>query len=73
MTIRKNTKRWWGGTFAALFCLWLGFVGYIALVVDLHMGFGLLPAVLVISVLTIPYITKSTETALAQEIGRAHV
>jgi phosphate transport system permease protein len=44
----------------------LGFVGYIALVVDLHMGFGLLPAVLVISVLTIPYITKSTETALAQ-------
>jgi phosphate transport system permease protein len=43
----------------------LGFVGYIALVVDLHMGFGLLPAVLVISVLTIPYITKSTETALS--------
>jgi hypothetical protein len=29
VTIRKNTKRWWGGTFAALFCLWLGFVGYI--------------------------------------------
>jgi phosphate transport system permease protein len=44
----------------------LGFVGYIALVVDLHMGFGLLPAVLIISVLTIPYITKSTETSLAQ-------
>jgi phosphate transport system permease protein len=44
----------------------LGFVGYVALVVNLHMGFGLLPAVLVISVLTIPYITKSTETALAQ-------
>jgi len=44
----------------------LGFVGYIALVVDLKMGFGLLPAVLIISVLTIPYITKSTETSLAQ-------
>jgi len=44
----------------------LGFVGYIALCVDLKMGFGLLPAVLVISVLTIPYITKSTETSLAQ-------
>lgn len=44
----------------------LGFVGYVALVVDLHMGFGLLPAVLIIAVLTIPYITKSTETALAQ-------
>lgn len=44
----------------------LGFVGYVALVVGLHMGFGLLPAVLVISILTIPYITKATETALAQ-------
>ena len=44
----------------------LGFVGYVALVVGLHMGFGLLPAVLVISVLTIPYITKSVETSLAQ-------
>jgi phosphate transport system permease protein len=44
----------------------LGFVGYVVLVVNLHMGFGLLPAVLVVSVLTIPYITKSTETALAQ-------
>jgi phosphate transport system permease protein len=44
----------------------LGYVGYIARVVDLHMGFGLLPAVLVISVLTIPYITKATETSLAQ-------
>lgn len=44
----------------------LGFVGYVALVVDLHMGFGLLPAVLIISILTIPYITKSTETSLAQ-------
>ncbi len=44
----------------------LGFVGYVALVVDLHMGFGMLPAILVISILTVPYITKSTETALAQ-------
>jgi phosphate transport system permease protein len=44
----------------------LGFVGYVALVVNLHMGYGLLPAVLVISVLTIPYITKATETSLAQ-------
>jgi phosphate transport system permease protein len=43
----------------------LGFVGYVALVVDLHMGFGFLPAVLVISVLMIPYIAKSTETALS--------
>ncbi len=44
----------------------LGYVGYVALVVGLRWRFGLLPAVLVVSVITIPYITKSTETALAQ-------
>jgi phosphate transport system permease protein len=44
----------------------LGFVGWVALVDFLHWGYGLLPAVLVISVLTIPYITKLTETALAR-------
>jgi phosphate transport system permease protein len=44
----------------------LGYVGYVALVVRFHWGFGLLPSVLVLSVLAIPYITKSTESALAQ-------
>jgi hypothetical protein len=29
MTLKKNTKRLLIGTFTALFCLWLGFVGYI--------------------------------------------
>lgn len=27
--VKKKTKRWLGGTAAALFCLWLAFVGYI--------------------------------------------
>jgi phosphate transport system permease protein len=45
----------------------LGYVAYVTIVVGfLHWGFGLLPAVIVLSVVAIPYIAKSTETALAQ-------
>jgi phosphate transport system permease protein len=44
----------------------LGYVGYVALVVGLGWKFSLLAAWLVLSVLTIPYITKSVETSLAQ-------
>jgi phosphate transport system permease protein len=44
----------------------LGYVGLVALVVGLGWKFSLLAAVLVVSVLAIPYITKATETALSQ-------
>jgi phosphate transport system permease protein len=45
----------------------LGYVAYVTVVVGfLHWGFGLLPAVIVLTVVSIPYIAKATETALAQ-------
>ncbi|OBH18321.1 phosphate ABC transporter permease PstA [Mycolicibacter terrae] len=44
----------------------LGYVGYLALVVFFGWGFSLAAGVLTLSVLSIPYITKATESALGQ-------
>jgi phosphate transport system permease protein len=44
----------------------LGYVGYVALVVFFHWGFSLAAGVLTLSVLSIPYIAKATESALSQ-------
>lgn len=44
----------------------LGYVGYIALVIALHWQFSLLAALVTLSVLTVPYIAKMTESALRQ-------
>jgi phosphate transport system permease protein len=44
----------------------LGYVGYLALVVVFHWGFSLAAGVLTLSVLSIPYIAKATESALSQ-------
>jgi phosphate transport system permease protein len=42
----------------------LGYVGYVALVVGLGWGFSLLPALIILSMMVIPYIAKATETAI---------
>lgn len=44
----------------------LGYVGYLALVVYFEWGFSLAAGVLVLSVMSIPYIAKATESALHQ-------
>jgi phosphate transport system permease protein len=44
----------------------LGYCGYVALVIGLHWGFSLLPALIILSIMVIPYIAKSTESALRQ-------
>jgi phosphate transport system permease protein len=44
----------------------LGYVGYVSLVVLFHWGYSLAAALIVLSVLVVPYVTKTTEVAIRQ-------
>jgi phosphate transport system permease protein len=44
----------------------LGYVGYVALVVGLGWGFSLWAALIILSIMVIPYIAKTTENSLRQ-------
>ena len=44
----------------------LGYVGYIALVIACHWQYSLAAALITLSALTVPYISKATESALRQ-------
>jgi phosphate transport system permease protein len=44
----------------------VGYVGYLALVIEFHWGFSLAAAVLALSILVLPYVVKTTEVAVRQ-------
>ncbi|HKH88459.1 MAG TPA: ABC transporter permease subunit, partial [Acidimicrobiales bacterium] len=44
----------------------IGYVAYVSLVIGLHWGYSLVAAVLALSILVVPYVTKATELAISQ-------
>ena len=44
----------------------LGYVGYVMLVVTFHWGYSLAAALIILSILVVPYVTKTTEVAIRQ-------
>ncbi|MDA8045635.1 MAG: phosphate ABC transporter permease PstA [Actinomycetota bacterium] len=62
----EKVLRFFSEVLAGMPSIVIGYIAYLALVVQFHWGYSLLAAVMALSVLVLPYIVKTTEVALRQ-------